>query len=105
MSDTDPAQSPNIYRAITRRSWYDADTRKVSHAAFVLRAQDTGLSVLKVVGCSRDICLARQRDCFGEFILETTSVTNLGLRLLMTTQMHLTFQKIMPRLRTFQSNP
>src|SRR5437588_9108143 len=80
MPDTDPAQFPNIYRAITRKSWYNAATRKVSHAAFILRTQEAGLSVLKAVGCSRDICLASQRDCFGEFVLETTRVRNLGLR-------------------------
>jgi len=79
MAEMDAAQFPRIYRAITRKSWYDANSRKVSHAAFVLRSRDTGLSVLKAVGCSRDNCLASLDPCFGEFVLDTNRVTDLGL--------------------------
>jgi hypothetical protein len=82
MPETDSAQHPAIFRAITKKRWYDAIERRVSSAAFVLRAQETGLSVLKTVGCSREICLARQRDCFGEFVLETNRVRDLGLRVI-----------------------
>lgn len=47
MPDTDSAQFPGIYRAIMKRAWYDAASQRVISAAFVLRGQDTGLSVLK----------------------------------------------------------
>lgn len=79
MPETDPAQYPRIYRAVTKKRWYDASSRRVSSAAFVLRSRDTGLSVLKSVACSREICLAGQRDCYGEFVLETNRVRGLGL--------------------------
>jgi hypothetical protein len=79
MAEMDPAQFPRIYRAITRKSWYDATSRRVSHAAFILRSRDAGLSVLKAVGCSRDNCLATLDPCFGEFSLETNRVRDLGL--------------------------
>ena|SRR6266853_7026321 len=80
MPDTDSAQHPNIFRAITKKRWYNASSRRVSPWAFRLRSQDAGLSVLKAVGCSREICLAAQRDCFGEVVLQTERVRELGLR-------------------------
>jgi len=79
MPETDSAQYPNIFRAITKKRWYDSSSRRVLSWAFRLRSQDRGLSVLKAVGCSRETCLAGQRDCFGEFVLETNRVRDLGL--------------------------
>jgi hypothetical protein len=79
MPETDSAQHPNIFRAILKKRWYDVGSRRVSSEAFKLRSTDTGLSVLKAVGCSREVCLAEQRDCFGEFVLETNRVKGLGL--------------------------
>ncbi len=63
-----------------KRSWYDAASQRVLSAAFVLRGQDTGLSVLKAVGCSPQDCLADLNRCFGEFVVETDRVMGLGLR-------------------------
>src|SRR6266849_2815597 len=79
MPETDSALYPRIYRAVTKKRWYDVTSRRVSSAAFVLRSRETGLSVLKTVGCSREICIAGQRDCYGEFVLETNRVRGLGL--------------------------
>jgi hypothetical protein len=79
MPETDSAQHPNLYRAITKKRWYDATSRKVSSAAFILRSRETGLSVLKAVGCSREICHAGLGECFGEFVLQTIRVRDLGL--------------------------
>ena len=79
MPETDSAQYPNLFRAILKKRWYDVRSRRISSEAFKLRSQDTGLSVLKAVGCSPEICLAGQRDCFGEFVLETARVRELGL--------------------------
>lgn len=79
MPEMDSAQYPLIYRAVTKKRWYDVASRKVLSAAFMLRSRDTGLSVLKTVGCSREMCLAGQHDCYGEFMLETSRVKGLGL--------------------------
>jgi hypothetical protein len=79
MPETDSTQYPRIYRAVTKKRWYDVTSRRVISAAFLLRSRDTGLSVLKTVGCSREKCLAGQRDCYGEFVLETNRVRSLGL--------------------------
>lgn len=79
MPETDSTQYPHIYRAVTKKRWYDASSRRVSSFAFRLRPREIGLSVLKTVGCSRERCLAGQHDCYGEFVLETNRVRGLGL--------------------------
>jgi hypothetical protein len=79
MPETDSAQYPNIFRAILKKRWYDVSSRRVSNEAFKLRSTDTGLSVLKIVGCAREICLADLNPCFGEFIVQTDRVIDLGL--------------------------
>jgi len=79
MPETDSAQHPHIFRAILKKRWYDVGSRRVSSEAFKLRSTETGLSVLKAVGCSREVCLAGQRDCLGEFVLVTNRVKALGL--------------------------
>lgn len=79
MPETDSAQHPNIFRAISKKRWYDVRSRRVSSEAFKLRSTDTGLSVLKAVDCSVEVCLARLDPCFGEFALETNRVRDLGL--------------------------
>jgi hypothetical protein len=79
MPETDSARHPNIFRAILKKRWYDVSSRRVSSEAFKLRPSDTGLSVLKAVGCSRDECLAQLDPCFGEFVLDTNQVRDLGM--------------------------
>src|SRR2546430_16472059 len=80
MSQTDPAKHTNIFRAIAKKRWYDANSGTISSFAFKVRSRETGLSVLKAVGCSRADCLAGLNHCFGEFLLETNRVRALGLR-------------------------
>ena len=80
MPETDSAQNPNIFRAILKPRWYDVSSRRVSGEAFKLRSTDTGLSVLKAVGCSLGRCLAGLDPCLGEFVLDTDQVRDLGLR-------------------------
>ncbi len=80
MPETDFAQYPNIFRAISKPRWYDVRSRRVSGEAFKLRSTDTGLSVLKAVDCSRDNCLAGLDRCLGEFVLDTDQVRELGLK-------------------------
>lgn len=79
MPETDSVQFPRLYRAIKKKRWYDPVERKVLSAAFMLRLGETGLSVLKAVGCSRENCLAALNECYGEFVLETEPVRGLGL--------------------------
>jgi hypothetical protein len=79
MPETDSAQHPNIFRAILKRRWYDVSSRRVSSEAFKLRATETGLSVLKVVGCLRENCIAQLDPCFGEFVLDTNQVRGFGM--------------------------
>ncbi len=79
MPETDSAQYPNIFRAISKKRWYDGSSRRVSNEAYKLRPADTGLSFLKIVGCAQENCLARLNPCFGEFIIQTNRVIDLGL--------------------------
>jgi hypothetical protein len=82
MSDTDPVENPNIYRAISKRRWYVPAERRVLSIAFIRRPTEEGVSLLKRVdGCSPDNCLSNLGKCFGEFILETERILALGLRL------------------------
>jgi hypothetical protein len=81
MPDTDPVENPNIYRAISKKRWYVAAEQRVLSAAFLLRAGERGISVLKRDGCSVDVCRADLGTCEGEFILETQRVLALGLTL------------------------
>lgn len=79
MPRTDSQRYPCIYRAITKKRWYQLGERRILSAAFMLKEKETGLSVLKTVGCSRDNCLATLNECYGEFVLETERVRDLGL--------------------------
>ena len=79
MPETDSAKYPSVFRAISKKRWYEVSSRRVSAEAFKLRSTDTGLSVLKIVGCAREICLATLDPCFGELILQTNRVILLGL--------------------------
>lgn len=44
--------------------------------AFRLRPSETSLSVILSANCTRLVCDAGQRKCFGEFVLDTASVTS-----------------------------
>jgi hypothetical protein len=82
MPDTDAIQHPNVFRAISKKRWYDGSSQRVLPEAFKLRATETGLSVLKSVDCSQQVCLAGLVYCSGEFVLETIRVRDLGLRVI-----------------------
>src|SRR5215207_7197543 len=82
MPDTDAAQHPHIYRAIAKRGFYDATSQVVTTTAFLYRADEQELSVVKTVNCTTERCDARLRTCFGEIILETKWVRGIGLRVL-----------------------
>jgi hypothetical protein len=80
MPETESTKHPNVFRAIAKKRWYDGVSQRVSSEAFKLRTSETGLSVLKSVGCSPQICRAGLGDCFGEFVITTSRVADLGLR-------------------------
>ena|SRR5260370_11883119 len=81
MPETDSGQYPRIYRAIGNKRWFRRESRTVDSAAFKLRSTDEGISLLKdVTICSREFTASPLRDCFGEFVLETEQVRQLGLR-------------------------
>jgi len=80
MPDTDSSLHPHIYRAISKRGWYDVIGQAVTTAAFEYRSGEQEISVVKTVNCTTERCDGRLNTCFGEFILETDRVRELGLR-------------------------
>jgi hypothetical protein len=44
--------------------------------AFRLRPAETSLSVILSANCTRVVCDAGQRKCFGEFVLDTAKVAS-----------------------------
>lgn len=81
MAHTDIARHPTVYRGIDKKRWYIKEQQRVSSAAFMLREGEPGISVIKQDGCSREVCLANRRDCFGEFRLASQRVLALGFTL------------------------
>lgn len=80
MPPTDATRYPQLYRAIKKWRWYDASTNTVLSAAFVLNlSRETGVSLVKEVGCSPDVCRGGLNTCFGEFVLAGESIKELGL--------------------------
>jgi hypothetical protein len=75
MPEIDSSKFPRLYRAISRRAWIN----QIS-AAFRLKEGEDALSVILWSDCTKDACDAQLNTCFGEFVLETQSVNNLGLR-------------------------
>jgi hypothetical protein len=77
MADVSHLDHPNLYRAIKNRTWFD-----VQSAAFKLRdateknPAETHLSVILSANCTKSVCDALQNRCFGEFVLDTRSVTS-----------------------------
>ena len=82
MPETDVVLYTCLYRGIDKKRWYVTTEQKVLSAAFKLKPEEPGLSVLKAVGCSVTICLAGRNECYGEFSLVTERVLALGLRVL-----------------------
>jgi hypothetical protein len=81
MPPTDAVRYSQIYRAITRGGWFDASLQRVASVAFALNfdRNETGISLVKEVGCSEDECVGGFRTCFGEFRMLTQSIIDLGL--------------------------
>lgn len=84
MPDTDAVLYPRLYRAIKKKSWYQGTPKRIVSAAFMLRTGEPGLSLIKSPArCApintRENCGSNQNECYGEFVLETERIRELGL--------------------------
>lgn len=83
MPSTDAARYPQLYRAIKKKRVYDLITQTVLSGAFALNLdRETGVSLLKEVGCSVDECHGRFNTCFGEFVISLADIRALGLEVM-----------------------
>lgn len=77
-----PPKSP-IYRAVSKKWWIRNDI--VSPSAFLLRREskdgnpEKELSVNTKADCSREICVAGLKDCYGELKLIAEQIRSLEL--------------------------
>jgi hypothetical protein len=70
-----------IYRAIRASGWTNENS-EVSPVAFLLRPSDKGkLSILLKANCVMKICSANLKGCYGEIVLGTSKVEELGLNI------------------------
>jgi hypothetical protein len=83
----------NVYRAIRSRSWVDEKSNRVSPAAFMLREMSvdeyrSGLSVLIEIECSASVCSASLNRCFGEILLRSARILDVGLSIIVDDYPH-----------------
>lgn len=71
MPDISPSSHPRLFRAIRSSRWFD-----LRSMAFRLRPAETSLSAILLANCTKLVCDAGQRKCFGEFVLDTAAVTS-----------------------------
>ncbi|MEG3899458.1 MULTISPECIES: hypothetical protein [unclassified Microcoleus] len=67
-----------VYRALLRRQWIDEANLVVS-SAYLLRANEPGLSVTIASVCSPEQCAAKFNNCFGVASLQVGQIRELGL--------------------------
>ncbi|MEG4352887.1 hypothetical protein QUA70_02820 [Microcoleus sp. LAD1_D5] len=67
-----------VYRALLRRQWIDEANLVVS-SAYLLRANELGLSVTIASVCSPEQCAAKFNNCFGVASLQVGQIRELGL--------------------------
>ena len=83
MPSTDALRYPQLYRAIKKKRVYDIVTQTVLSGAFALNLdRETGVSLLKEVGCSVAECRGRFKTCFGEFVIDLDDIRSLGLEVM-----------------------
>jgi hypothetical protein len=83
MPPTDATRYPQLYRAIKKKRFYDLITQTVLSGAFALNLdRETGVSLLKDVGCSADECHGGFNTCFGEFGVGLKDIRALGLEVM-----------------------
>lgn len=67
-----------VYRALLRRQWIDEANLVVS-SAYLLRANELGLSVTIASVCSPEQCAAKFNNCHGVASLQVGQIRELGL--------------------------
>ncbi len=67
-----------LYRALLRRQWIDEANLVVS-SAYLLRANEPGLSVTITSVCSPEQCAAKFNNCLGVASLQVGQIRELGL--------------------------
>ena len=67
-----------VYRALLRRQWIDEANLVVS-SAYLLRANEPGLSVTIASVCSPEQCAAKFNNCYGVASLQVGQIRELGL--------------------------
>ncbi|MEG3861223.1 hypothetical protein [Microcoleus sp. herbarium12] len=72
-------ESAIVYRALLRRQWIDEANNLVVSSAYLLRANEPGLSVTIASVCSPEQCAAKFRNCYGVASLQVGQIRELGL--------------------------
>lgn len=67
-----------VYRALLRRQWID-EANLVVFSAYLLRANEAGLSVTIASVCSPEQCAANFNNCYGVASLQVGQIRELGL--------------------------
>ena len=67
-----------VYRALLRRQWIEEANLVVS-SAYLLRANEPGLSVTIASVCSPEECAAKFNNCYGVASLQVGQIRELGL--------------------------
>jgi hypothetical protein len=68
-----------VYRAILKNSWINQDTRKVDASAYILRPEETGLSVRIAELCPPDKCAEKFKRCRTVVSLHVGKIRDIGL--------------------------
>ncbi|NJK74574.1 MAG: hypothetical protein HC849_10940 [Oscillatoriales cyanobacterium RU_3_3] len=73
------AENAIVYRALLRRQWIDEESNVVLSPAYLLRANEAGLSVTIASVRSPEQCAAKFRNCYGVASLQVGQIRELGL--------------------------
>lgn len=68
-----------VYRALLRKQWVNRNDGFVQYNAYLLRKNESGLSVRIEGACSPSECAARFRNCYGVASLQVAFIRELGL--------------------------
>lgn len=81
-------ESAIVYRALLRKKWIDEETGRVEFDAYLLRPNETGLSVRIASACSPEQCAAQFRNCYGVASLQVGRIRELVLEVVPDSASH-----------------
>ncbi len=81
-------ESAIVYRALLRRQWIDEANNLVLSSAYLLRANEPGLSVTIASVCSPEQCAAKFKNCYGVASIQVGQIRKLGLDLVADSASH-----------------